>query len=532
MPAFDYPEYPYAAPPEMAGRRIRHAVAIVGGGPVGLTLALDLASRGVRSVVLQASHTLSEGSRALCWSQRTLEILDRLGCADEMVARGFTWSRGRVFHGDEEVFAFDLAPQTARRRPPFINLQQYLGEAAMVRTCGRWPDLIELRWRNAAVDIAPGPDGARLTVATPEGGYELEADWVAACDGARSTIRRGMSLAWDGRVFEDRFLIADVTLKRELPWAERRFWFEPSFHRGETALCHRQGDGMWRVDFQLGWEGVDPELEATPERALPRIRAMLGVDDVECSWLSVYTFQCRRLERFRHGRVFFAGDAAHQLSPFGARGGNSGVQDAENLAWKLALVIRGEAPEALLDSYHDERSFAADENIRIATRTTDFMTAKTRFRARMRTAVLGLAREHAFARALIDSGRLSTPTVYGASASVTPDEDAWSGGVAPGAPCPDLVFGDGDHLLRHLGHGFRLLVFGGAPTDPPAGVTAVQLDDRAIVRAFDAEPRGLYLIRPDQHVAARWRRYERVKVEAALARALARPAPTLADAAK
>jgi 3-(3-hydroxy-phenyl)propionate hydroxylase len=532
MPAYAYPDYTYVKPPELRGERRRHAVAVVGGGPVGLTLALDLASRGVRSVVLQASHTLSEGSRALCWSQRTLEILDRLGCADEMVVRGFTWSRGRVFHGGAELYAFDLAPQAARKFPAFINLQQYLGEEALVRACERRPDLIELRWRNKAVDVAQEADGVRVRVETPDGGYDLEADWLVACDGARSAMRRALDLAWEGRIFEDHFLIADVDVKQEIPWAERRFWFQPSFHAGETALCHRQADGMWRVDFQLGCDGVDPEIEKRPERALPRIRAMLGADEIECRWLSVYTFQCRRVERFRHGRVFLAGDAAHQVSPFGARGGNSGVQDAENLAWKLALVLRGEAPDALLDTYHDERSYAADENIRITTRTTDFMTARTPLRARLRDAVLGLARRHPFARALINSGRLSTPTIYTESPSITPDEDAWHGGPQPGAPCPDVTFGDGDHLLRRLGVGFQALSFGPAPRDLPPGVEPVEVDDEAVARAFDAAPGTVYLVRPDQHVAARWRRCERGKLAVALDRALARTASSAAKAAE
>jgi hypothetical protein len=137
---------------------------------------------------------------------------------------------------------------------------------------------------------------------------------------------------------------------------------------------------------------------------------MLGPDrEFELEWVSVYTFQCRRMQKFRHGRVLFVGDAAHQVSPFGARGANSGIQDTDNLVWKLKLVMEGLAPESLLDSYSEERVAAADENLLNSTRSTDFITPKSQVSKDFRNAVLGLAREHAFARTLVNSGRLSVP---------------------------------------------------------------------------------------------------------------------------
>ena len=236
----------------------------------------------------------------------------------------------------------------------------------------------------------------------------MHADWLIAADGARSPIRNMLGLECEGQVFHDRFLIADIAMRSGFP-AERRFWFDPPFHRNQSALLHRQADDVWRVDFQLGWD-ADPEEEKKPERIVPRIRAMLGDDaQFEIEWASVYTFQCRRMRSFRHGRVLFAGDAAHLVSPFGARGANSGIQDADNLAWKLELVLAGQAPERLLDSYDAERAYAADENIRHSTRSTDFITPKSEVSRTFRDAVLGLAKRYPFARALVNSGRLSLP---------------------------------------------------------------------------------------------------------------------------
>lgn len=524
MPAFDYAHYPYAPAPEERGERPRHAVCIVGAGPVGLTLALDLASRGIASVVLKDGDTVSEGSRALCWSERTLDILDRFGIAAEMRAMGFTWNQGRVYFRDAEVYRFDLQPEGGRKHPAFVNLQQYHAETLMVRAAERQP-LIDLRWQHKALGARQAEAGAVVAVRTPAGTYELAADWVVACDGARSTIRRSLGLDFAGRVFEDQFLIADIDVGGEVPAAERRFWFDPPFHHGPTALMHRQGDGMWRVDFQIGPE-ADAALERQPARVEARCKAMLGDRPIAVHWASVYTFQARRLDRFRHHRVIFAGDAAHQVSPFGARGGNAGVQDADNLGWKLACAIQGTAGAGLLDSYDAERGFANDEHIRVTSRTTNFIAPQGPVARTFRDAVLQLARDLPFARALVNSGRLSTATVHADSPLSTLDE-AWIGGIAEGAPLPNLALDDGYLLDRLHGSsgGFRGLHFAGPsppiPADPPAPLRVLALEPHGpVAAAFAATPGTFYLVRPDQHVAARWRNPTPDLIRAAMIRAL------------
>ncbi len=343
-----------------------------------------------------------------------------------------------------------------------MNLQQYHLEEFMVERVAELP-AAEVRWQHKVVDVTQEQDGALLRVETPEGDYWLSCDWLIVADGAKSTVRTLLGLESEGQVFRDRFLIADIHMRSDFP-AERWFWFDPPFHPNQSALLHRQADDVWRIDFQLGWD-ADPEEERKPERILPRLRAMLGPKaDFDIEWASVYTFQCRRMRRFRHGRVLFAGDAAHLVSPFGARGANSGIQDADNIGWKLEMVLAGSAPEQLLDSYDAERTAAADENIVNSTRATDFITPKSAVSRTFRDAVLALAKRHAFARKLVNSGRLSIPHVHADSPLNTRDApgETFSSTQIPGAPAADApVRGPGsDWFLGYLQGGFTLITFG------------------------------------------------------------------------
>jgi 3-(3-hydroxy-phenyl)propionate hydroxylase len=223
--------------------------------------------------------------------------------------------------------------------------------------------------------------------------------------------------------------------------------------------------------------------------------------------------------------VIFAGDAAHQVSPFGARGANSGIQDADNLGWKLAMVVQGIAPEALLDSYDDERVHGAEENILNSTRATDFITPKSAVSKLFRNAVLNLAATLPFARTLVNSGRLSLPCTYDGSPLNGPDDQTMPSRTRPGSPCPDAPLGQ-EWLLARLGGGFTLLTINAdAPESVVAhGLTVPRLalkpSDQLRDRYLGAAASAVYLIRPDQHVAARWDRFDAAEVTAALGRAV------------
>jgi 3-(3-hydroxy-phenyl)propionate hydroxylase len=535
------PHYPYRrSADQRAPRPAQHPLIVVGAGPVGLALAIDLVLKGIPAVVLDEDDTVSVGSRSICWAKRTLEIYDRLGCAEPMMARGITWNLGKVFHGDRLLYEFNLMPEEGHRFPAFINLQQNLAEEIFVARAEALAEHgLDLRWKNRVVDVAPADDHVRVDIETPDGPYALRCEYLIAADGVRSTVRRALGLDFKGRVFEDRFLITDVKMQAEFP-PERRFWFDPTFHSGRSALLHRQADNVWRIDLQLGAD-ADSELELEPGRVAARLRRMLSPEIAfEVVWTSLYTFQCRRLERFRHGRVFFAGDAAHQVSPFGARGGNGGVQDADNLAWKLALVLKGAAPERLLDSYDAERGPAADENILHSTRATDFMTPKTAASRAFRDAALSLAERYPFARGLINSGRLSRPAILDASPLNTADADTFTAALNPGSPAADAPIatapGEPSWLLRELQEGFTALCFGEesvatgvAPlANGPVPVAVKRIGPGALAdpsgraaRRYDARPGTIYLMRPDQHVAGRWRWPDTAQIRGALDRALA-----------
>ncbi len=512
---YAYEEFPYETPPPLRGAAEgRKPAVIVGAGPVGLALAIDLATRGVPTVVLDDNNVVSVGSRAICWAKRTLEIFDRLGVGERMVAKGVTWKIGRTRHRDREVFQFDLLPEDGHKAPAFINLQQYHVEQYLVERCRDFPALIDLRFRNRVTAVERFGAHAAATVETPDGAYRIEADWLLACDGAGSPIRRMMGLDFAGELFEERFLIADIEMKADFP-PERWFWFEPPFHNGQSALLHKQPDDIWRIDLQLGWD-ADPDVEKRPENVIPRIRKIVGDRPFEIDWVSVYTFQCRRLERFVHGRVVFVGDSAHIVSPFGARGGNGGIQDVDNLGWKLAAVLAGEAGPALIESYDAERRHGADENILNSARATKFMTPAEGAERRYRDAVLALAGHAPFARRMVNSGRLSLPCAYPPSPFIGPDDPALPVASAPGRPCPDAPV-EGGWLLERLRNGFTVLGLGAEPPEVP-GAARLRLEPGPHLRAryLGEAPSAIYLIRPDQHVAARWREAGAEAVAAAL----------------
>lgn len=525
--------YPYQKVAEQDTSPRRHPVVVVGGGPVGLGIALDLGQRGTPVLVLDDHDGAGNGSKAICFAKRTLDISHRLGVGAPMLEKGVVWNVGKVFHDENRLFEFNLLPEDGHRHPAFINLQQPYFEKFVhdgIRKAQSEGAPIEVRGRNAVTHVEPSGDHVRVAIDTPDGPYTLEADWLIACDGARSPVRTMMGLDFEGRVFEDNFLIADVRMTADFP-TERWFWFEPPFKdSGQSALLHKQPDDVWRIDFQLGWD-IDRDKEMDKDRIRARVDAMLSsqtgeVPEYELVWTSIYTFQCRRMKDFRHGRVFFAGDSAHQVSPFGARGANSGMQDAENLAWKLHLVQAGLAPESLLDSYNDERGHGADENILNSSRATDFMTPKSDISKLFRNAVLDLAGKHAFARPLVNSGRLSVPCVYDGLPLFGEDVLGGPDVSRPGAPCTDAPVGNA-FLLDLLQGGFCLLAIGGkSPPDVMADgfqvhcVHIADPSDELRERYLGAASQAIYLIRPDQHVVARWPDFDPQSVHAALNRVL------------
>ncbi len=538
-----YAVFAYTPPAALKSRAPEHhAHVVVGAGPAGLALAIDLAQRGLPVLLLDESDRIGEGSRAICFSKKSLEILDTYGCGEALRDTGVQWSKGRVFQHDTELYTFDLLPEAGHKMPAFINIEQFKVEKALVERAQALPNL-EIRWKNRLVALTQHADHAALTIETPDGPYTLHAAQVLACDGARSSLRTLLGLDSGGEIFEEQFLIADVHMHGDFP-AERWFWFDPPFHPGGSALLHKQPGNLWRIDLQLP-ATADAEAEKRPENVRPRLERMLGHTQFDLAWVSVYRFRCLRLERFIHNCVIFAGDSAHQVSPFGARGANSGLQDVENLGWKLAALAQGRAGPGLLASYDTERSEGADDNLGHSTRSTDFIAPQGPAERVLRDAALVLARHHDFAKRMVNSGRLSLPTAYTRSPLSTPDSAAWAGGPAPGAPLPDarLTRADGSqtYLSEARGTGFCLLIAGVAPPVPP-GMHVLEIAPSGTARSpapssyndshgdlaarFALNPGSAYLLRPDGHIAARWpaidpqNTADAGKIAAAYARAL------------
>ncbi|SUO94167.1 FAD-dependent oxidoreductase [Suttonella ornithocola] len=531
LASYQHPEYKYSPPPELTTpQNTPYPIAIIGAGPVGLTAALDCAKRGIRCVVLDDNNTVSIGSRALCYAKRSLEIWSRLGVADRMVAKGIKWQVGKNYFRNQLAYQFDLLPETGHEYPAMINLQQYYMEEYLVDALMAHPNA-DLRWKHKVIGITQKDNHVVLTVETPDGKFPLTAQYAIACDGASSKTRSMLGSSFEGEVFDDQFLIIDVIMKNNFP-PERWFWFDPPFHPEQSALLHKSADNLWRIDFQLGRD-ANPNEWKQPKKVIPLLKQMLGKDcEFELEWLSVYKFACRKMKNFVHNRVIFAGDAAHQVSPFGARGANFGVQDIDNLIWKLQLILNNKAPIRLLESYDHERRYAADENIQYSTQSTDFISPKTKSSLTLRNAVLTLAKKYAFARPLVNSGRLSTATCYDTSPLNTADHDTFTNRARPGIAAPDApirINNKNSWLLRQLGDGFTLLSIDTNGT--PLNIDGIIINhlvigrdiedpDGILTERYDLQPGTTYLIRPDQHIAARWRHYDPIAIATALRTAI------------
>ncbi len=398
----------------------------------------------VPSTVLEAAPGRDfSGSRAICLQRDVLDVFDRVGCAAPMLAEGVTWSVGRTFYRDHELFTTRFPDLGASSLPPWINLSQASTEHYLLNAV-QASSLVDLRCDHRVVALTQDRDTVEVVTG---GGRRLHASWVVAADGARGTVRWILGVGFPGHSFADQFLIADI--RAELPFPqERRFYFDLEWNPGRQVLVHEQPDSVWRIDWQ-----VPADFDLAAERANgaldARIRRIVGQRPYEIVWLSVYRFHERVADQFRIGRVFLAGDAAHLYAPFGARGLNSGVQDAENLAWKLAAAhhgwVRGQDAERLLASYSQERRLAALENLRVTNATMQFLVPQDDAARARRREVLERAVHDVGARRLIDSGTLAEPYWYLESPLTTPPPSGAPFPTTPGAcrpPVPGVLCPD------------------------------------------------------------------------------------------
>jgi 3-(3-hydroxy-phenyl)propionate hydroxylase len=502
---YTLPTWPFRIPPELSGGKPRrYPVVIVGGGLSGLTLACDLAVRGIETVLLDEDDTIGvrgASSRGIVYARKTLEVFRRLGIFHRVAEKGAQWFVGRTLVNDEVVYEFDMKRVTSSEQPAFLNLQQFYVEWFLVDRIlelGR----TDVRWKNKVVAARPSDDFVSLDVETPAGRYTLEASWVIDASGLASIIRNDLGLQTHADAStEDRWCITDVRFKKELP-QERWTWVEAESNQGRAIWQHPMADGVWRLDFQMA-PNADPGHVSRADIASERLRRHLGEGvDFELVWVGPYSYRAHLLDEMRVGRIFFMGDSAHVVSPFGARGGNSGVQDADNLGWKLAFVLTGRAPEALLESYSEERHAAAKSNLDVTRRSARFLAPRSSAERTLRNAVLALARRYPFARSMVNTGRLSSPHTYSDSAIVTN-----GGQCVQNVP---LVLPDGQRgcLIDLVGDGFLVLGWpaGGAEMPMLEGAKSVAVTramdlDGTLTRELSGGPGTLVLIRPDLHVA-------------------------------
>lgn len=552
---FPYDHHEPKLPPLTDGAEAaRHRVVIAGGGPTGLALALDLATQGIPSVVLEADATVCTGSRASAFTRRTMEILDRLGIIDEVLDTSLSWKEGWTFHGLTEIARMRLPDDDSQKYPPSISQLQNHVEQCMARKAEKdYAGLIDIRWQSRLQDLQAGEQGVNLEVGTPLGSYRMQADWLVACDGGQSFVRGALGLRMRGKRHAGRYVIIDIRLNTENMRAGRHCWFSPPSLPDGTLLMYKQPRGMLRFDYQIREDQV--EWASKPEEVFKNVQQHLDMQGItepwEPVWLSLYRASALTLDDYRHGRVLFAGDAAHLVPIFGVRGMNSAVEDVHNLAWKLKLVLEGKCDVALLDSYSRERIYAAEANHRYASRGAEFMAPPSAPHKLMRDAVLTLAPTNELLKTLVIP-RQHTATVLSQSPLTVPDAgDAFQHGPPPGGVLPECRIrvheagGVADRFLTDtLGSRFDAFYFteaGEVPEPlaqaceqaaaivpfalhvvarraPAGGVAWIEDHTGKLFANFDAVPGTLYIVRPDGHTLGRWRQAQAADILAAIRR--------------
>lgn len=545
---YDYNIFPFVRPPELDGKGERKQVVIVGAGPIGLVSALLLAKWGVSSVVLEAEAQVSEGSRAAAFTRRSQEILQLAGAIDPFLENGLEWNSGRAYYKGREIHHMVIPHDEDDRYKPVLNNSQQYWEEYLIGFCDQ-SDLIDLRWQSKFVALEDGDDGVMVTVDTPEGEYDLEADWLIACDGGRSEVRRFLGLRMDGAGFEGKFVITDFKAPgMDLP-TERKVFFDPPWSKGNNILVHRQPNDLWRFDYRIP-DGEDAEYALAPETIAERIRLIMEMLDRdvpwELDWATIYSANTKTLADYRHGHVLFAGDAAHLLPVFGVRGANTGLQDAENLAWKLALVETRGASTALLDNFSRERVKAAYEICDEAGKSTRVMDPPTRGYRVMRQVLLSFSLTEDFCRELLN-WRTSRPHEYLDSTINAPDDDdsRFAAGPRNGTVARNVKLADDRYLFDEFAFRFQLLVFSKPGGDAAAGdhgvlrpasrdlvniiaigaplagadVTVSEGYERVFAK-YGIEDAGMYLLRPDMHVCGRWQSVDLGRIDVELERIL------------
>ena len=523
------PEYAFVEPPEIkSGETSHHAIVILGAGLAGLTMACALARYGVPAILLDEDNSVGvkgASSRGICYTQKSLEIFDRLGLYDRIAAKGIQWSVGRTFAGKDEVYSFDLRQQGAYNlssQPPFINIQQFYIEGFLVERIAGLGH-VEIRWKNRVTAFEQDAAGAMLSVTTPAGDYRIRADHVIDATGSHTPFRKWVGATVTEKKGDDRWCIADVRFATRPP-AERHTWIEAPFNENRAVWQHLMGDDVWRIDYQMPPD-ADPEHVSREEAVRERLARQFGADtEVEIVWVGSYAYKSECVDRMRQGRLFFMGDAAKVVSPFGARGGNTGIADADNLAWKLAAVMKGRASPALLDSYHEERHEAATQNVLVTNRTARFLRPAPGMEKTFRDAALSLARQHMFARQLVNTGRMAIANPYSRSSACDK-----TGGLPVqnvSFQWPDGSRGTMNELLQWVDGNLLVLLFGDASrgslerlralseTAPVRCIQVLGADGSAGAVEHVRDPQGHLqgachvfghawaLIRPDSYVAA------------------------------